>query len=61
VANDTGSTLQTVFVSDLQQLNYNPQAYAGNLGVMSVQTASGDIPRAQLLVELQIVDGQGEA
>ncbi|RHZ68958.1 hypothetical protein CDV55_104354 [Aspergillus turcosus] len=60
IANDTGSSVQTIFVSDLVELQYNAQTYAGNLGVAFIGTASAPVLRQRIEIELQILNGQGE-
>ena len=41
IVNDTGSDIQTIFVSDLAQLQYNSLTYIANLGQRPVSTARG--------------------
>ncbi|KAH0558884.1 hypothetical protein GP486_004484 [Trichoglossum hirsutum] len=59
IANDTGSNVQTVFTSDLDQLNYNPNTYQCPLDPAMITTASGVVVRQQIYIEVQLsrVDG----
>lgn len=59
IANDTGSNIQTVFISDLAQLNYNPNTYRCPLLPVTITTASGMVVRQQIYIEVQLcrVDG----
>ncbi|KAB8208235.1 hypothetical protein BDV34DRAFT_190636 [Aspergillus parasiticus] len=61
IANDTGSDIQTIFVSDLEHLQYNPQTYVGIIGPRPIHTPSGIMIRVQILIEVQIVNPRGEA
>ncbi|KAJ5709836.1 hypothetical protein N7493_009428 [Penicillium malachiteum] len=56
IANDTGSSIQTIFFSDLTRLQYNPQTYLGNIGQVPVNTASGVVVRERIMIEIQILD-----
>jgi hypothetical protein len=52
--NDTGSSLQTIFDTDLASIYYNPQTYQGNLGQLNVTTANGTVARQGIVVEMQL-------
>ncbi|PLN83983.1 hypothetical protein BDW42DRAFT_191967 [Aspergillus taichungensis] len=60
IANDTGSNVQSIFDTDLTRLQYDPHTYLGTHGQVPLTTASGIIFREQIVIELQIVDSQGE-
>jgi hypothetical protein len=55
IMNDTGSNLQTIFLTDLAALQYNANTYTGHLGLVGVDTANGHVFRQQLIVEMQII------
>ncbi|KAJ8098885.1 hypothetical protein POJ06DRAFT_258257 [Lipomyces tetrasporus] len=59
IANDTGSDRQTIFVTDLAFLGYNPYTYTGRLGSTFVSTAGGGIYREQIFIEMQITRADG--
>lgn len=56
VSNDTGSTIQTVFTSDLANLNYDESTYHAVIGYESIITAAGPVIRLSIGIELMIVD-----
>ena len=54
ILNDTGSTIQTLFDTDLLALGYNPQTYQGNTGQVYIQTANGSVARQSILFEMKL-------
>ncbi|KAI9759186.1 MAG: hypothetical protein M1840_003506 [Geoglossum simile] len=61
IANDTGSNIQTVFTSDLAQLNYDPNAYQCPMGPTTITTASGVVVRQRIYIEVQLSRQDGTA
>jgi len=61
IANDTGSNLQTVFTTDLANLQYNANTYGGNLPAISVNTAGGLVLRQRITLEVQLLKADGSA
>jgi hypothetical protein len=59
IANDTGSNVQTIFTSDLANLNYNPDTYYGHLGFRQIWTAAGPVNRSLIRIQMQLVDTNG--
>lgn len=59
VSNDTGSSIQTVFTSDLAALNFDENTYHGTVGFESITTAAGPVTRLSILIELMILDSDG--
>ena len=57
--NDTGSNIQTVFTSDLAQLNYNDDTYHVMQGYHEIMTAAGVVVRPSILIQLMILDSDG--
>lgn len=61
IANDTGSNLQTVFTTDLVNLQYDPATYQGNLQIINVATAGAPVMRQLITVEVHLVRADGSA
>jgi hypothetical protein len=59
IANNTGSSLQTLFERDLEDLQYDPQTYMSNLAIMNVATPGGSILRQPIIIEVQLVCRDG--
>jgi hypothetical protein len=59
IANDTGSDAQTIFSSDLINLNYNPNTYQGRGPYAQVVTANGVVARERIVIEMQLVGADG--
>ncbi len=59
IANDTGSDTQTIFSTDLNNLNYNPNTYQGRFGVVGVATPNGVMFREQIMIEIQLMSANG--
>src|SRR5205814_6576391 len=57
--NDTGSTMQTVFDTDLASLGYNSQTYQGNTGQVYMQTANGVVARESISFEMKLIKPDG--
>ena len=57
--NDTGSSVQTIFPTDLVALRYNELTYRGNLGPVDIGTVNGVISRKRLVIEIQILKADG--
>jgi len=58
IANDTGSNLQTIFDTDLANLNCNINAYP--VGLNPVFTAGGIVQRRMILIQMQILQANGD-
>jgi len=61
IANDTGSNLQTVFTTDLANLQYNANTYGGNLPAIFVNTVGGLVLRQRIILEVQLLKADGSA
>ena len=59
--NDTGSNVQTIFITDLTALRYDQHTYQGRLGTYPVGTANGVILRERIVIEMQITRANGTA
>ncbi|KAJ5781485.1 uncharacterized protein N7518_009968 [Penicillium psychrosexuale] len=59
LSNDTGSNIQTIFTSDLAQLNYNAGTYHATQGYDDIMTAAGVVVRPSILIQLMILDSDG--
>jgi hypothetical protein len=59
IANDTGSDVQTVFTTDLANLQYDPNIYRGNLPAIYVNTAGGVVLRQRIILEVQLLKADG--
>ncbi|KAI9774438.1 MAG: hypothetical protein M1839_001721 [Geoglossum umbratile] len=59
IANDTGSNIQTIFMTDLAYLGYDPNVYQCPLNPAVITTANGVVVRRQIYVEAQVcrIDG----
>lgn len=55
IVNDTGSTHQSVFKTDLEKMNYDRNTYRGHTGNIQLYTANGIISRESLWVELRLL------
>ncbi|KAM5457435.1 hypothetical protein MaudCBS49596_000630 [Microsporum audouinii] len=56
--NDTGSNMLTVFDTDLIALAI-PPTYGGFSSYVSMSTAGGQVQRQHIVVEVQLLDSQG--
>lgn len=61
IGNDTGSNTQTIFTTDLVNLNHNRNTYFGHVGFVSVGTANGVMHREQIQIEIQLISANGTA
>ena len=59
ILNDTGSSVQTVFDTDLASLGYNSQTYQGHTGQADIETANGTVMRQLILIEVQLIKHDG--
>jgi hypothetical protein len=57
--NDTGSSIQTLFSTDLAALGYNELTYRGHRGIADIETANGTIRRRRIVTEMQIMKADG--
>lgn len=58
--NDTGSTSQSVFQSDLSTLGLTPQ-YGGLGNIVSVVTANGQVDQRSIWIQVQLLRTDGTA
>jgi len=58
IANDSGSDIQTIFTSDLNNLNFNPNTYP-HMGAVRIRTASGLVYRSRIRIQIQILNANG--
>jgi hypothetical protein len=61
IMNDTGSSIQTIWPTDLVALRYNQHTYQGRLGTLSIATANGVAVREKVVIEMQIIKADGTA
>jgi hypothetical protein len=61
IANDTGSTRQTIFTTDLTNLHYDRNTYRGRRGNTTVATANGLVDRERIVIEIQLLTADGTA
>jgi hypothetical protein len=59
--NDTGSSVQTIFPTDLTALLHNQLTYQGYRGTLVVETANGLVRRRKIVIEMQITKADGTA
>lgn len=59
--NDTGSTRQTIFTTDLTNLHYDRNTYQGGRGITTVVTANGVVNRERITIEIQLLMADGTA
>jgi hypothetical protein len=53
--NDTGSNIQTIFLTDLATLQYDPFTYLSDLSIFIIGMANGDAFRNKVIIEMEIV------
>ena len=60
VLNDTGSSLQTVFIRDIKEMTNGISQYWGKGEDMTVRTANGLVSRPTVLIEVRLLKCNGE-